>query len=140
MESIFVLRNCNIVEHWNIENGSIIKQIVLPDIKTKLPHKYTGLYHFTKQNPGKVMVGNNFGDVSILPFDDVEGMDQKPDPIYSFNVGKDMEAIRVNFLKESELAAGGEKQLLRLWDIETGNKTWNEKNLRDNAVRLAPPV
>ena len=126
---MFVVRRSNIVEHWNIENGSIIQQIRLPDLKTKLPHRYTGLYHFTKENAGSVMVSNNFGDVHLLPFDSLQESNQQPECIRSFKIGEDIESVKVNFNNENELAGGGECQPLRLWDINTGKKTWNSKNV-----------
>ena len=107
------------VEQWNIENGSMIKRVILPKIATKLPHRYTGLYHFTNQNTGSILVGNNFGDVHVLPFDDLEGSDQSPEPLITCKMEGQFEAVRVNFHNETEFAAGGEETPLRVWDIAT---------------------
>ena len=118
------------VEQWNIENGSMIKRVILPKITTKLPHRYTGLYHFNQQNEGSILVANNFGDVHVLPFDQVEGSDQSPEPIHTCSMEGQFEAVRVNFHNETEFAAGGEETPLRVWDIATGKRTWNSRNVR----------
>merc|ERR1712137_1274539 len=73
METIFAAKKCGVVEQWNIENGSMIKRVILPKIATKLSHRYTGLHHFTKENTGSILVANNFGDVHLMPFDQLEG-------------------------------------------------------------------
>lgn len=127
---IFVARKSNIVEHWNLENGSIIQQIQLPDLKSKLPHKYTGLYHYKKaNNKGCIMTSNNFGDVYILPFDSLENRNQKPDPICSFNVGNKNEVAKINQANENEIVTGGENQCLKIWDITTQKSKWTSKNV-----------
>lgn len=137
-ESVYMVQRCGAVQHFNIENGSLVQQIELPDLKSKLPHRYTGLYHFEKD--GNIMTSTNFGDIYILPFDNIEEKFQKPDPIASFKVGSDIERAVVNYHRDNEIATGGDEEPLKVWDINTQKKIWNSKNLPNNAVRLAPKI
>ena len=109
----------------------MLKRALLPPITTKLPHRYTGLYHFRQQADlaGSILVSNNFGDVHVLPFTQLEGTDQTPTPSASFKLEGQIERVQVNFNTEQEFAAGGEDTPLRIWDISTQQRTWNSRNV-----------
>eukprot|EP00741_Cyanophora_paradoxa_P013751 tig00020710_g13274.t1 len=94
---------------------------------------------------GRLAVCSEEGDLSLYsaaPDALFGGDDDREDggePLRSFSVGKPVSVMRSN-AAGAELAVGGKEHDLEVYDVETGQRSFQAKNVPDDKLRLRVPV